>query len=136
MDQTGILILMFWKKTYHQKGERQVDIQGMDEKRAYTLCVASTADGDFLPLQQVWGGMTKRVTPAKEAKGYNEAIAAGFDFTFAQSKKANSHYSMLKTMKEWMERILKPYIERYVADHKLPPDQKSILLHRLLSRSY
>jgi hypothetical protein len=27
-----------------------------DEKCAFTLLVASTVDGDFLPFQQVWAG--------------------------------------------------------------------------------
>ncbi|KAK1226816.1 hypothetical protein PQX77_010198 [Marasmius sp. AFHP31] len=126
MDQTGILVLMTWKKTYHKKGERQVDIQGKDEKRAYTLCVASTADGDFLPFQQVWSGKTKKSTPSKEAPGFDEAISAGFDFTCSQSK-ANSHYSTLKTMREWMTNILKPYVECYTMEHNLPSDQKTIL---------
>ena len=34
-----------------------------DEKCAYTLLVASTADGDFLPFQQVWSGATACATP-------------------------------------------------------------------------
>ncbi|KAK1220285.1 hypothetical protein PQX77_016950, partial [Marasmius sp. AFHP31] len=126
MDQTGVLVLMTWKKTYHKKGERQIEIQAKDEKRAYTLCVASTADGEFLPFQQIWSGKTKKSTPSKEAPGYDEAINSGFDFAYSQSK-SNSHYSTCKTMREWMTNILKPYIEGYTKQHDLPSDQKAIL---------
>ena len=59
MDQTGILMLMSKNKTYAEKGSRQVDIAGKDEKRAYTLCVATTPSGNILPFQQVWSGETR-----------------------------------------------------------------------------
>ncbi|THV03410.1 hypothetical protein K435DRAFT_835856 [Dendrothele bispora CBS 962.96] len=127
MDQTGIMVLLTRGRTWDEKGARQVDIHGTDEKRAYTLCVASSADGDFLPFQQVWSGKSARSIPSKEALGYWDARDAGFDFEWADSKKATSHFSTLKTMKEWMVQILRPYIEQYIKHHELPPDQKAIL---------
>jgi hypothetical protein len=71
-----------------------------DEKRAYTLLVASTADGDFLPFQQVWAGATERSLPSRHAPRMQDALERGFDFTFAKSTKKTSHFSTLKTMKE------------------------------------
>ena len=71
-----------------------------DEKCAYTLLVASTADGDFLPFQQVWAGASERSLPSRHAHQMQDAFERGFDFTFAKSTKKTSHFSTLKTMKE------------------------------------
>ncbi|KAH7903146.1 hypothetical protein BJ138DRAFT_1107918 [Hygrophoropsis aurantiaca] len=68
----------------------KVDIVAKDEKHAYTLLVASTADGCFLPFQQVW------------AVRMDDALERGFNFAFAKSNKKTSHYSTVKTMQEVM----------------------------------
>lgn len=100
MDQLGIILLLANNTTYHDKGFRQVNVMGKDEKRAYTLCVASTAAGDALPFQQVWSGKTKGSLPKASATSMDEATANGFHFAFADSPKKTSHFSTLKTMKE------------------------------------
>lgn len=128
MDQTGVIILMAHNKTYAPKGSSQVDIAGRDEKRAYTLCVGTTLTGAILLFQQVWSGKTRGSLPTVNAKGMDKAIEFGFDFTTADSKKQTSHFSMLKTMKEWMIKILKPYVLDHITRNNLPEDQKSILL--------
>lgn len=51
----------------------------------------------------------------------------GFNFVFADSPKRTSHFSTLKTMKEWIRNILKPYIEEKIEANHLPLDQKAIL---------
>jgi hypothetical protein len=71
-----------------------------DEKRAYTLLVASTADGDFLPFQQVWSSASDHSLPLQRAPQMQDAIDRGFNFAFAKSAKKTSHFSTLKTMKE------------------------------------
>ncbi|KAG6814785.1 hypothetical protein H0H93_012246 [Arthromyces matolae] len=127
MDQTGILILLSHLRTYEKKGARQVDIVGKDEKRAYTLCVATTADGDILPFQQIWTGKTQASLPSPKAPGYNEALKLGIQFTTANSPKTTSHFSTFKTMKEWMAKILAAYIKAVVEADDLPQNQKAIL---------
>ena len=49
MDQIGNYILPNNSSTFHTQGAEQVDIATKDEKRAYTLTVASTPDGNILP---------------------------------------------------------------------------------------
>jgi hypothetical protein len=101
MDQIGVYILPNSGYTFEKRGSEQIDIITKDEKRAYTLLVASSADGDFLPFQQVWSGATNRSVPSDRAPHMAEARERGFDFTFAKSEKnKGSHYSTLKTMKE------------------------------------
>lgn len=84
--------------TYDEKGARQIDVAARDEKRAYTLLVASSAAGDILPFQQVWSGATSRSLPRKNIRA--SAEAKGFHFAFAESKKKTSHFSTFKTMTE------------------------------------
>ena len=100
MDQLGNYVLPGNTTTYHTKGAKQVDVVAKDEKRAYTLLVASTAGGDFLPFQQVWAGATSRSLPSEDADGMADAESYGFHFAFARSEKKTSHFSTLKTMRE------------------------------------
>ena len=112
MDQIGVYILPNSGYTFEKHGSDQVDIVAKGEKRAYTLLVASSADGDFLPFQQVWSGATNRSVPSDGAPRIEEARERGFDFTFAKSEKnKGSHYSTLKTMKEVSNANRHPLIE-------------------------
>jgi hypothetical protein len=101
MDQIGVYILPNSGYTFKKRGSEQVDIVAKGEKCAYTLLVASSMDGDFLPFQQIWSGATDRSVPLDQAPHMEEAHDQGFDFTFTKSKKKKgSHFSTLKTMKE------------------------------------
>jgi hypothetical protein len=55
-NQIRVYILPSNGTTFEQCGSEQVNILAKDEKHAYTLLVASSADGNFLPFQQVWAG--------------------------------------------------------------------------------
>jgi hypothetical protein len=127
MDQTGIMLLVANNKTFNPKGARQVDIHGRDEKRVYTVCVASTPKGKLLPPQQIWSGASKLSLLKDNAPGMADAKDLGFHFAFAQSKKKSSHFSTLKTMKEWISLVLIPYILQMIELLGLDDDQKSIL---------
>ncbi|THU78946.1 hypothetical protein K435DRAFT_586887, partial [Dendrothele bispora CBS 962.96] len=129
-DQMGVYVLPNSSRTFDTRGQKQIDVVAKEEKRAFTLFVASTADGDFLPFQQVWGGRSSMSTPSSDADGMDEALEFGFDLTFARSdKNPTSHFSTMKTMKEWLKNIIHPYIQRVIQeDIDLEPDQMSILL--------
>ncbi|KAG2092673.1 uncharacterized protein F5147DRAFT_748008 [Suillus discolor] len=127
-DQIGNYILPSSGTTFAERGSEQVDIVAKDEKRAYTLLVASTPEGTFLPFQQVWSGASERSLPSVGALGMMEAKERGFDFAFAKSDKKGSHYSTLKTMKEWVENVFEPYRCSVIeADPDLDNDQVSII---------
>jgi hypothetical protein len=99
-DQIGNHILPSNGCTFNDRGAEQVDIVAKDEKRAFTLLVASTANGDFLPFQQVWAGALERSLLSKNAPQMQDALERGFDFAFVKSDTKTSHVSTLKTMKE------------------------------------
>lgn len=50
MDQTGIILIPGADSTYETKGVKQVHLLGKNEKRAFTLAVASSCEGDVLPF--------------------------------------------------------------------------------------
>ena len=114
-DQIGSYILPSSGTTFTERGSRQVNIVAKDEKRAYTLLVASTPEGTFLLFQQVWAGASPQSLPSTNAQGMAEAHANGFDFTFAKSNKKGSHFSTLKTMKE--VGIHCPFMDLCIDDH-------------------
>lgn len=58
-DQIGVYILLSSGPTFAEHGLQQVEIVAKNEKWAYTLLVASTPEGTFLPFQQVWSGSTE-----------------------------------------------------------------------------
>jgi hypothetical protein len=126
MDQQGVTILIGNDRTYDKKGTKQVDIAARDERRAYTICVASTPAGTLLPFQQIWSGSTEGSLPVKSVRRSAEAL--GMHFTPAASKKQSSHFSTLKTMKEWMIDIAAPHIKRTITRLGLRPEQKSLLI--------
>ncbi|KAE9389251.1 hypothetical protein BT96DRAFT_947016 [Gymnopus androsaceus JB14] len=128
-DQQGIYVLPTSSKTFHTKADRQVDIVAKDEKRAFTLFVASTASGDILPFQLIWGGKTSGSLPSKSAPGMDEALERGFHFTVAASETSpRSHFSTLKTMKEWIKEVIWPYVRSVIeTDPDLDDNQKAIL---------
>lgn len=129
VDQMGNYVLPNSAHTFHDKGATQVDTVGKDEKRAYTLLVASTPSGVLLPFQQVWPGKTPQSLPLAQASGMDEALDRGFHFAVAASESSpRSHFSTLKTMKEWVEEIFLPYVEGVIeADPNLDKNQKAIL---------
>lgn len=78
-DQIGVHILPSNSTTFEQCGSKQVDILARDKKCMYTLLVASSADGDFLPFQQVWAGATAQSLPSAGAAHMDDACEQGFD---------------------------------------------------------
>ncbi len=59
----------------------------------------------------------------------DDVLAHGFHFTAATSETSpRSHFSTLKTMKEWIAAIMQPYVISIIeANPDLPKDQKSVL---------
>jgi hypothetical protein len=127
-DQTGNYLLPNGSQTFEQRGAKQVSVVAKDEKRAYTLGIATSLIGRPLVIEQVWSGKTKASLPKESADGYEEAKAHGFLFSFAASDKKTSHFSTQSTMKDWIKFVLVPYIEMIIeADPDLDADQKAIL---------
>ncbi|KAJ7685884.1 hypothetical protein B0H17DRAFT_897033, partial [Mycena rosella] len=127
-DQAGNYLLPASSHTFHDRGAKQVDVVAKDEKRAYTMMLTSTAAGDFLPIQVVWGGQTQRSLPNGNAEMMDEAQDRGFIFSFAKSKKKGSHFSTFKCMEEWVRDILAPWRAKVIQSRTdLDEDQLMIV---------
>ncbi|KAJ6513471.1 hypothetical protein C8R45DRAFT_1050224 [Mycena sanguinolenta] len=113
-DQTGNYILPNGSQTFEVRGAKQVSVAGKDEKRAYTIGMATCADGKPLPTEQIWSGKSKLSLPKETADGYQQVK------DYASNKKT-SHFSTQSTMQDW---VTKAVIE---ADQDLDDDQKIIL---------
>ncbi|KAF9218369.1 hypothetical protein BS17DRAFT_873587 [Gyrodon lividus] len=99
-NQIGCNILPSSGTTFVEQGTQQVDIIAKDE---------NTPEGTFLPFQQVWGGASEWSLLSAKAHGMSDVRDYGFNFAFAKSDRQGSHFSMLKTMKEWVAHIFEPY---------------------------
>ncbi|KAJ6546336.1 hypothetical protein B0H10DRAFT_1740759, partial [Mycena sp. CBHHK59/15] len=57
-DQAGNCLLPVSNHTVHDCMVKQADVIAKDEKRAYTMMLASTTAGDFLPIPVIWSNKT------------------------------------------------------------------------------
>ena len=62
-DQTGLLLGGGQKKTYEEKGAKEVPINGHGDKRQITVVLGVSFEPDILPLQLVYEGKTEKVLP-------------------------------------------------------------------------
>jgi hypothetical protein len=119
MDQTGMLLCPTDSMTYEVSGSKDVKVIGGDDKRQITVCVASSLDGDLLPMQLIFTGKTSRVLPELS----QSAHAAGAHLTFSEN-----HWSSQKTMQEWVRHVLLPYARGRIQQHQLPDNAHIILV--------
>ena len=63
LDQTPLSYVSPGKYTFNMKGAKHVPIKGVDDKRQITATFAVSASGDFLPMQLIYVGGTKKCLP-------------------------------------------------------------------------
>lgn len=63
MDQTGVHLVPTSNWTYQARGSKSVAVVGAEDKRQITACIASSLEGDLLPLQLIFQGKTPRSLP-------------------------------------------------------------------------
>jgi hypothetical protein len=124
-DQTGVVYLPGSRMTYAPRGSKQVGLIGNEEKRAFTTLLGVSAAGNLLPPHCVYEGKTSRSTPSEFATSRKECDNANFRFVF--SGKTGNHWSNQKTMREWADDVLAPYLAQKKAELGLPPSQKALL---------
>ncbi|THU83896.1 hypothetical protein K435DRAFT_688686 [Dendrothele bispora CBS 962.96] len=112
-DQTQSVYQPGTKVTWNQKGAKQVDIRGKDEKRAFTLVPSISASGEVLPMQAVYRGASKQLCPSKSAAAYDEVNKLGF---LLEPSCTNTYWSTLNTMKNLVNGIIAPYFDKKKAE--------------------
>ena len=118
IDQTGIELVPASKTTYDAIGKKSIALVGQDDKRQITAVLGSSASGELLPLQLIFGGKTERSHPIMA-----ETIKqAGFHFAHSEN-----HWSNQQTMKEYITNVIIPYRRKQIDKHQLASDSKLIL---------
>ncbi|KAK7467425.1 hypothetical protein VKT23_004479 [Stygiomarasmius scandens] len=112
-DQTQSVLQPGTGVTWNKKGEKQVDIAGKDEKRAFTLVPSISASGEVLPMQAIFQGQTQQSCPSKGAAAYQEARALGF---LLEPSCTDTYWSTLDTMKNLVNKVIAPYFEAKKAE--------------------
>lgn len=119
MDQTGVHLVPSSRWTYETINSSSVAVIGAEDKRQITACIASSMDGDLLPLQLIFQGKTDRSLPAISPA----SIAARVDLT-----RSDNHWSTQETMQRYIAQIIMPHVERSIQQHQLHADAKIILV--------
>ena len=116
LDQTPLSYVSPGKYTMHQKGEKHVPINGLDDKRQITGTFAVSMKGNFLPIQVIYQGKTKRCLPKFE-------YPKSFDVTYSVN-----HWSNTEKSVDFFEKIVFPYLEKVKKEKGYPKEQKSLVI--------
>lgn len=99
-DQTGIHLVPASSWTMDKRGSKRVEIKGVNDKRQITAVFCGSLTGDFLPIQLIYKGKTKRCHPKFKFPP---------DWHVTHSPK---HWSTEETMVQYIEEIIVPYVEQ------------------------
>lgn len=62
-NQTGINIIPSSSWTMKERGSKRIELVGIKDKRQITAVFCCTIQGDFLPVQLIYKGTTRRCHP-------------------------------------------------------------------------
>ena len=119
MDQTGVHLVPASSRTFESKGAHTVQMIGADDKRQITACIASSLDGDLLPLQLIFQGKTSACHPPMTELTKEAHVCVTH---------SENHWSNQETMRQWVAEVLLPYSNHRIAQHNLPRDSHIVLV--------
>ena len=120
LDQTPTKYVPVGRTTLAKKNTKTVPIKGSSDKRTITATFAILLQGDFLPLQLIYGGKIRKCLPRFK---FPEKFSLSYNET---------HYSNEKEACKFIEEILQPYIKKVIERENLPVDQKSLVIMDVL----
>ncbi len=112
-DQTGIPVS---KWTMEKEGSKRVEIVGVDDKRQITDVFSCSMAGDFLLIQLIYTGKTKKCLPRFD-------FPSDWHITCSEN-----HWSNNVTMQCYVEKIMLPYVTKTRAALKLEPVHPALVL--------
>jgi len=98
-DRTGMKVVPSYSWTKHVQGARRVEIIGLNDKQQITAVFCGNLLGEFLTMQVIYKGKTKRCHSQFEFPS---------DWHTTHSAK---HWSTEDTMVEYIEKIILPFLE-------------------------
>ena len=115
-DQTPSKFVATDNVTMAAKGEKHVSRTGATDKRAITVTLCESLDGNILPFQLIYTGKTPRSLP-------NIEFPPGFCLAYNEK-----HWSNETETLRLIEDVLMPYITQIKEQKSLPQSQKTLLL--------
>ena len=115
-DQTAIQYVSISSWTMEQEGAKRVEIARKDDKRQITAILACTMSGDVLPPQLVYQGKTPRCLPQVE-------FPKQWHITYTEN-----HWCNEITMKQYISKIILPYVTQKRRDLKLSIDYPALVI--------
>ena len=115
LDQTPLGYVSPGKYTFCMRGSENVPIKGMDDKRQITATFAVSATGEFLPIQVIYQGKTKRCLPKFR-------FPKGFHVTYTPN-----HWSNLEKCLDFFKNIIFPYLKKVKQQLGYPDEQWSLV---------
>ena len=113
-DQTGVKLVPVSSWTMAESGSKQIPVIGLEDKREITVVLAATATGTLLPPQVIYQGKTS---------GCHAKVTFPEKWHITHSE---SHWSTEKTMLEYVESIIIPYVTSTRLAFDLPEDQPAL----------
>ena len=106
-DQTGVNLVPVSNWTMEETGSKQVKVLGSDDKRQITALLASTLSGKLLPLELIYQGLTDACHPKVN-------FLKSWHVTHSEN-----HWSNEKTMCDYIDNVIIPYVERTRENYSL-----------------
>ena len=97
-DQTGLNYVPVTHWTMEKEGAKRVEVFAKDDKRQITAVFCGSMTGDFLPIQLIYEGKTNRCL-----RQYK--FPSTWHVTYS-----DNHWSNETTMKQYIEKIILPYV--------------------------
>ena len=122
-DQTAVLLQQASPYTLADKKSKQVPLAGEEEQRQITAVVASTLGGELLPLQLIFTGQDKNKKQQKAVPELNTQLQKrkqGWHLT-----QTYNHWSSLESMKDYIKKIIDPWVRAKKKELKLPAQTQS-----------
>ena len=121
-DQTGCQLVSGGDWTLTAKGESQVTMTGLDDKRQMTLLLSVAMDGTLLPPQLIYAGKTERCLPEVN-------FPTEWNVTCTEN-----HWSTEASMLEFAEKVLIPYVNQQRDGLPLSQcDQKAVAIFEVFA---
>ena len=115
-DHTAINIVPVSSWTMNQKGEKRVEIIGLDDKRQITAVVCGTMSGEILPFQLIYQGKTSACLPKSK-------LPKHWLLSFTPN-----HWSNNGKTEEYIRSVFFPYIDKKRTELGLPKNFPAVVL--------
>ena len=116
LDQTPLSYVSPGKYTFDVTSVKIDPIKGIDDKRQITATFAISMSREFLLIQVIYKGKTKRCLP-------KYAFPASFDATFSES-----HWSNIEKSLSFFKKIVFPHFQNVRKAKGYPDEQMSLII--------